>query len=208
MPRDPIHTPSVPSLDPDEALWAEIIRYELDSWNPRSLAPRFHPASSRSSARGWGHLPRVVAVCVLVLMVAALGGFNSNVAGVRDNLAGIHPAANHAGRGGSGAPASRDARRRPGSSGVASSARTVPTPASALPPGASALGLASGPRAITPAPTTEPPTPTPPDLPVPSARTPRLPRLSPPARPVAQPGNLSPDERAGSAGRPEPSRGQ
>ena len=208
MPRDPIDTRPVPSLDPDDAAWAEIIRYELDSWNPRSLAPRFHPDSSRVSARGWGHLPRVVAVCVLVVMVVALGGFNSNVAGVRDNLAGIHPAPNHAGRGHGGTPASRDAHRPPRSSGVASSARTGPTPASALPPGGSALGLASGPRAITPPPSTDVPTPTPADLPIPSARTPRLPQLSPPPFRGAQPVRLSPDARAGSAGRPGRSPGQ
>jgi hypothetical protein len=210
MPRDPTHTSSGPHFDPEEALWAEIIRYEVDSWNPRWLPHRFQPRSRRGGGRWAGSLPQVVAVCVLVLVVAALSGFNGNIAGVRDNLIGIHPAANHAGRGHGGAPAFRDTLRPSRSSGLASSARTGSTPTGAPSPATSPLGTASGPRMISPAASAEPPMPTssPPDLPVPSARTPRLPQVSPPPPPAAQPGGFSPDERAGSAGRRERSPGQ
>jgi hypothetical protein len=210
MPRDPTHTSSSPRFDPEEALWAEIIRYEVDSWNPRWLPPRFQPHSSRRGGRWWGSLPQVVAVCVLVLVVAALSGFNSNVAGVRDNLTGIHPAANHAGRGHGGAPAFRDTHRPSRSSGPASSTRTGSNPAATSSPPTSQLGTASGPRTISPAPSAEPPMPTssPPDLPAPPSRIPRLPQLSPPPFRGAQPVRLSPDARAGSAGRPGRSPGQ
>jgi hypothetical protein len=210
MPGDPLQPPFHPRLGPEETFWAEVIRYEVDSWNPHSLPRRFRPPSKRSAGRWWGSLPQLAAVCVLlVLVLAALSGLHSNVAGVRDNVAGVHPAANQAGRGRGRAPASRDARPSLPSQG-ASPTRTGTTPNGTSSPGDFQLGMASGPRTISPAATAEPPVPTssPPNLPVPSGRIPRVPRLSPPAPPVAQPGARASDEKAGSAGRWEPSSTQ
>jgi hypothetical protein len=177
--------------DSEEALWAEIIRCEIDSWNPRRLPARFQPGTPQPSHRFRGTLPAAFAVW-LILLLAALTGLSSNVGVVLQNLAGVRAASPPAGAGqladpakGSGRQPSRYNRSRssPGPSAQAT--------AGAGPAGAP-MGAASAPRTGSPAPGAQPPLPTawPSDLTAPTPGDFRRPPPSPPLTDVP-PSSLS-----------------
>jgi hypothetical protein len=189
------------SADREEALWAEIIRCEMDSWRPRRLPARFHPPGRRQPPRTlgtWGTLPLVVTVCMVVLAATVLAGVSSAASGVLPSLTGIRTVTAP----GSGSQADQQPPAR--GPGLASTghgfARPAPTSAvriSSATPQRSQAGTASEPRTTTPSPSAEAPAPLPSLLPFPSP--PPTPAIVPP---YSTP-DISTDPPAGlSAGQP------
>jgi hypothetical protein len=172
--------PSSSRHDGEEALWAEIIRCEIDSWNPRRLPARFQPGTAQPSHRFRGTLPAAFAVW-LILLLAALTGLSSNVGGVLQNLAGVR-AASPAGTAGQLADPATGSGRQPSRY---NRSHNSPRPSATATAGASAagapMGTASPPRTSSPAPGAQPPLPTalPSDLTAPTPGDPRRPPPSP-----------------------------
>jgi hypothetical protein len=150
--------PSSSRHDAEEALWAEIIRFEIDSWNPRRLPARFQPGTPQPSHRFRGTLPAAFAVW-LILLLAALTGLSSNVGGVLQNLAGVRAASPPGTAGQLADPATGSGRQpsrynRSHSSPRPSALATANTGPAGAPTGA------SSPRTSSPAPGAQPPLPT------------------------------------------------
>ncbi|MDQ6741981.1 MAG: hypothetical protein M3Z97_03600 [Candidatus Dormibacteraeota bacterium] len=195
-------------LGREEALWAEIIRCELDSWRPRRLPARFHPGAQRKQAPAWGSLPLVVAACVVVLTVATFANLTSDVSGVLHHLAGIRalpvPGVTTGGtpaRGQGHGPAR-------GSGSLASSARTNRA-VSGPSPHIARVGTASEPRTTAPSPSAQGPAPlpSPPVPPIPSPTSPAIPPLATPSMSSDPPAGLSAGQPPGMGGPPVPSPG-
>jgi hypothetical protein len=185
--------PSNPGFEAEEALWAEIIRREIDSWNPRRLPARFQPGNPQRPGRFWGTPPLALAVW-LILLLTALTGLSSNAAGVLQKLAGVRETTAPSTPGQRAGLATRSARQPPHPNRSRSSPRpTSPGTAGASPAGAP-LGTASAPRTTSPAPGTQPPLPTtsPARLTEPSPGDPHLPSPAPPLS-DAPPSGLSRD---------------
>ena len=150
--------PSSSRHDAEEALWAEIIRFEIDSWNPRRLPARFQPGTPQPSHRFRGTLPAAFAVW-LILLLSALTGLSSNVGGVLQNLAGVRAASPPGTAGQLADPATGSGRQpsrynRSHSSPRPSALATANTGPAGAPTGA------SSPRTSSPAPGAQPPLPT------------------------------------------------
>jgi hypothetical protein len=158
--------PSSSRFDAEETLWAEIIRCEIDSWNPRRLPARFQPGNPPESHRFRATLPLAVAAW-LILLLAALTGLSTNVGGVLQNLAGVRAATTPGTPGQLADPATRNTRQPLRSNRSRSSpGPSSPVTAGASPAGAP-LGTASAPRTNSPAAGAQPPLPTTPPPPTP-----------------------------------------
>jgi hypothetical protein len=188
------------ALDREEALWAEIIRCEMDSWRPRRLPARFLPAERRQTPRtrrSLGTLSVMVTVCLLVVTATVLAGVSSGASSVLPNLAGIRTMTVPR----PGSHPDLPSPRGPGlaSTGgrLASPTRTTAATSSSPAPQPSQVGTASEPRTTTPSPSAEAPAPLPSPIPLPSP--PPTPAIVPP---YSTPG-ISTDPPAGlSAGQP------
>jgi hypothetical protein len=206
--------PLDPRFDPEEALWSELIRCEIDSWNPRRLPARFRPRNPRPGGAFWGSLPLVVAVCVLILVVAGLASLSNGVGGVLNTLSGVRPDGAPGGRGPGPSATAQYPAAASGAGVAASSARTsqaaAPTPTErgqeAGQDAGQDAGTASGPRTNPPPPTPEPPAPTPfvPPLPSPLPTIPGVPPLATPAMSAQPPAVLSADQQQLPAAAPSP----
>jgi hypothetical protein len=192
--------PSNPGFDAEEALWAEIIRSEIDSWNPRRLPPRFQPGIPQGGSRVWETRPLALAVW-LILLLTALTGLSSNAGGVLQKLAGIRQTTAPS-TPGQRAGLATTSTRQPAHPNRArgSPLPSSPGTAGASPAGAP-LGTASAPRTTSPAPGTQSPLPT--ASPTPSAGDSHRPTPSPPPLSDAPPSGLARDL----AGPTEHSRG-
>jgi hypothetical protein len=195
-------------LGREEALWAEIIRCEVDSWRPRRLPARFRPGAPARQAPAWGSLPFVVAVCLIVLTVATFANVSTGVGGVLHQLGGIRPLPVPGSN--SGEPPASHHGQKPatGSGGVASSARTSKATGAPSPHIARA-GTASEPRTAAPSPSAQAPAPLP-SLPPPPAMVPSPVVVLPIPTPVSSdpPAGLSASQRQTVGGYPVPSAGQ
>ena len=80
------------ALDREEALWAEIIRCEMDSWTPR-LPRHFQTRSRQRSGPLLTALPLVVTGCLIVLAAGLLAQTSGSSGAVLHTLAGMRPAA-------------------------------------------------------------------------------------------------------------------
>jgi len=197
------------ALGREEALWAEIIRCELDSWRPRSLPARFRPGVQRPHPPFWGSLPLVVAACVLLLTIATFANVTSDVNGVLHHLGGIRELP-VPGSTGVGPPTGHQGRGPAGRSGsLASSARTSSLPASGPSPHIARVGTASEPRTTAPSPSAQGPAPLPsPPAPPSSPSSPQsVPPMATPSTPVNPPAGLSAGQPPGAGGNPVPSPG-
>jgi hypothetical protein len=198
--RDHPRTDGSSALDREEALWAEIIRCEMDSWRPRRLPARFRPPLRRQTPRtrgSWGTLPLVVTVCLVVLAATLLAGVSSGGGSVLPNLAGLRTVTVPRPGGHPALPSARGPGLASTGGRFASSARTSATPSSSPAPQPSQVGTASEPRTTTPSPSAEAPAPLPSLLPLPSP--PPTPAIVPPYSTPA----ISTDPPAGlSAGQP------
>jgi hypothetical protein len=192
----------------EEALWAEIIRCEVDSWRPRRLPARFRPGARPRQAPVWGSLPLVVAVCLIVLTVATFANVSTGVDGVLHHLGGIRPLPAPGSK--SGEPPTGPHGQSPAarSGGVPSSARTSKAPG-VTSPHIARVGTASEPRTTAPSPSAQATAPLP-SPPPPPTMAPSPAVVPPLPTPVSSdpPAGLSAGERQTVGGYPAPSPGQ
>jgi hypothetical protein len=195
-------------LGREEALWAEIIRCEVDSWRPRRLPPRFRHGQRPRRAPVWGSLPLVAAACLIVLTVATFANVSIGVGGVLHHLGGFRPLPVPGST--SGEPPAGDHGHRPagGPGGVASSARTSKA-AGLASPHIARVGTASEPRTTAPSPSAQTPVPLP-SLPPPPTMAPSPAAVPPLPTPVSSdpPAGLSAGEPQTVGRYPVPSPGQ
>jgi hypothetical protein len=195
-------------LGREEALWAEIIRCEVDSWRPRRLPERFRPGPRPRRAPVWGSLPLVAAACLVVLTVATFANVSTGVGGVLHHLGGIRPLPVPGSQSGEPPAGYHGHRPAAGSHGVASSPRT--SKAAGLPsPHIARVGTASEPRTTAPSPSA--PTAVPlPSPPAPPTMAPSPLAVSPLPSPVSSnpPAGLSAGEPQTVGVYPVPSPGQ